>query len=464
MQRAILGALLLVLGVAGVVAYTTVTRDREYARRIAAGDTAVATGRDLDAIEDFTAALTLKPASMLAYFKRGELYRRRGEWTSALRDLSYAARLDPLAPRPLERLGDAHYALGRYGRAVERYTEYVALDDRSPRVLYKLALARQRNGTVASAIDAARQALALQDDFPEAYYLLGTCLHEAGRPAEAVAALERAVELAPAMTVAREQLASLYRDQGQTQNEITALRALTAIEPARPDREIELGLAYARAGRTDQAVQTLNRAAELFPDSVEVYTAAGRVWLEIAERRGDRVALSKAIEALQRPAATNAATSETLTLLGRALLISDELDLAVRILEQAADTLPVDPDAFVWLVEAATRRALPLVARDALVDHRSLVGWPESAAERTAFAVSVAELSLEGEQPAVAAEWFRRALDSSDAPALWVRLAEARLNAGALDDARAATATALARHPGHPALVAIRDRLPGGTR
>ena len=460
MRRAILGALLLVVGVAAVVAYTTVTRDREYARRIAAGDNAIATGRELDAIEDFTAALTLKPASMLAYFKRGELYRRRGEWTSALRDLSYAARLDPLAPRPLERLGDAHYALGRFGRAVERYTEYVALDDRSPRVLYKLALARQRNGMVASAIDAARQALVLQEDFPEAYYLLGTCLQEEGQHGDAAAALERAVELAPTMTVAREQLAGLYRDLGETRKAIDALRALTAIDPDRSDWEIELGLAYARAGRTDQAVQTLSRAAERYPDSAEVYVAAGRVWLEIAERRADPVALGKAIEALQRPIATNAPTSETLTLLGRALLRSDEVHAAVRILEQAVDTLPVDPDAFVWLVEAARRLDLPLVARDALVDHRLLVGLPEAASERTAFAVSVAELSLAGEEPATAAKWFGRALESSDEVALWVRLVEAELSAGATDDARAATATGLDRHPGHPALLAIPHRLP----
>ena len=83
---------------------------------------------------------------MLAYLKRGETYRRRGETGEALRDLRRAAELDPTATKPLELLGDLNASLERYARAQESYEAYLRLDDRSPRVLYKLALARYRLG------------------------------------------------------------------------------------------------------------------------------------------------------------------------------------------------------------------------------------------------------------------------------------------------------------------------------
>ena len=54
---------------------------------------------------------------MLAFLRRGEAYRRRGDLTSALRDLRNASRLDPAATHPLEQLGDVNDALRRYKRA-----------------------------------------------------------------------------------------------------------------------------------------------------------------------------------------------------------------------------------------------------------------------------------------------------------------------------------------------------------
>jgi hypothetical protein len=66
-------------------------------------------------------------------------------------------------------------------------------------------------------------------------------------------------------------------------------------------------LAQARAGRDDAAVITLGRAVERFPDAPHVYAALGHVWLTEAQRRDDRVALNKAIGALQHAAGRSAA-------------------------------------------------------------------------------------------------------------------------------------------------------------
>ena len=105
--------------------------------------------------------------------------------------------------------------------------------------------------------------------------------------------------------------------------------------PSRPERVVAVGLAQARAGREDAAIVTLGRAVERFPDAPQVYAALGHVWLTTAQRRGDRVALSKAVEALGQAANRSDATSETLAELGRAWMLAGDLRAAERALRQA---------------------------------------------------------------------------------------------------------------------------------
>ena len=358
------GLAALMVGV--VVAWYAVRQEREFQRLIAAGDAALAADQTYGAIEAFSGALALKSDSMLAHLKRGDTYRRRGELTAALRDLREAATLDPSAPRPLELLGDVNSAMGRVQRAAEHYRAFIALDDRSPRVLYKLALAYYRSGQTQDAIAPLRSAVALNGRFAEAHYLLGMCLRDRRNDEEAQRALARAVELNPAFAAAREELVDLYERARRRRDALDQLEALAALEPMRAERLLSVALAYARWGRTEAAILTLGRAAERYPDQANVYTAIGRVWLDAAETRNDRVALSKAIEALAPLAASTSTSGEVLALYGRAMLLAGDARAAERILLQAAARTPVDPDTLRRLADAAQRLGHLAVARDAL--------------------------------------------------------------------------------------------------
>lgn len=351
--------------VGAVLAWSTIRQDREFQRLIAAGDAALAQDQTFMAIEAFSGALALQGDSMLAYLKRGDSYRRRGELAAALRDLRQAAAIEPTAPRPVELLGDVNAGMGRYERALEHYQQFVRLDDRSPRVLYKLALVHYRSGQEARAIEPLRQSIAMDGTRAEAHYLLGLSLLAERRTPDALASLQRAVAINPAFAAAREALADAYDALGRDRDVIEQLEALAALEPGRAEPMVRVGLAYARLGRTDAAIVTLGRAADRYPDDPAVYTALGRVWLESAEARGDRSAVGKAREALEPAAARAAATSETLTLYGRALLLSGRVDAAERALQQATTRRPVDPDAYRYLAQAATRLRHGPLARDA---------------------------------------------------------------------------------------------------
>lgn len=459
-HRLLIAAVLAALAVTAVVVYTGVSRDREYRRLIAEGDQALAADQTFVAIEAFSGAITLRGDAMLGYLKRGETYRRRGDLAAALRDLRMAARLDPAATRPLEQLGDVHYASQRYARAAERYAEYVRLDDRNPRVLYKLALSRYRQGNTAAAIPPLRQAVQLDERFAEAHYLLGLCLREQRRTDEALEALGRAIALDPALVRAREALANLYAALNRTTEAIAQLEALAAIDPERVDRPVSLGLAYARAGRTDLAVLTLGRAAERQPEHPQVHLALARVWLDLAEMRGDRVALSKALEALQNAMVAGPETSEGLALQGRALLLTGEADIAQRVFQQATEQFPVFVPAFEQLADVAQRRGDLTGARDALIRHDALTGDAADPKARLTRSLRIGELSLKLGEPGVALVWLERAAEAgAPGPSLLGRLAEARWRTGDVEAARTTLAAALEKAPNDPALLMLRRQI-----
>jgi tetratricopeptide (TPR) repeat protein len=449
--------LLALVCVAVAYGYWATSRERLYRDHIARGEAALAHGDVATAIEAYSGALAVKPDSMLGYLKRGEAYRRQNDLESALRDLRQAGELDGTSPRTFELLGDVSYEMGRYERAADRYQVSSRLDDRSARVQYKLALARYRTGQLAGAVTSLRNAIALDDKFADAHYLLGLCYRDQQKHAESVTSLRRSVALSPASLHAREELADLLGKLGRSEDRIAQMEALLSLDPG-PSREVALGLAYARAGRPDSAVITLRRAAERHPQHPHTYAALGRVWLEIAQMRGDRVDLSKAVEAL-RSAVASDQSSEALTLFGRALLASGDSDGAFRALQQAADTLPVDPMAFYYLADVAERRGSADVARRALLDYQALEGEALETRPRTTLAVRIGDLSVRlGDLPTAIA-FYQRAADVLPEAAVFLRLADAQLRARDTAGARAALARALEKDPENRTALMLQLRL-----
>jgi tetratricopeptide (TPR) repeat protein len=251
----------------------------------------------------------------------------------------------------------------------------------------------------------------------------------------------------------------VYESLGRTSDEIEEREALVALGP-RPDRAVALGLAYARAGRASQAVLTLGSAAERFPDAPQVYVALGRVWLQSAEARHDRIALSKATEALESAMTTADPTSETLALFGRALHLSGDLEAAEQMLLDAAQRMPIEPLALVYLADSAERLGHTDRARDALVSYRALLPASDEAAERIAPAARIADLAMKSGDPAVAARWYRQASDVSPGNArLQGRLADAAWRAGDRALAHASITRALELRPDDPVLLALARKI-----
>lgn len=451
------------VAVAGAVAMQSAGRERSYRTLLEQGEAALQDRDTFGAIEAFSGAVALHPDSMIAHLRRGDSYRQRGELAAAARDFRAAATLDSSSPVPLEALADVYYERQRYNRAIDTYERRLRLDSRTPIIHYKLALAHYQAGHRGDAMRVLADALALDPRMPDAHYLLGLCLRDQEQPQDAVEAFERAVTLAPGMIPAREELAALYEELGRYSNQLEQLQVLAALDSAHVQRQVAVGTAHARAGHPDAAALTLANALERSPDEPLIYQEIGRMWLNVAETGGDPTAVQKALEAFDHVGAGPAASSEALTLYGRALALNGELDSAQRLLEQATRRYPVSPDAFAALADVAEQQHQAEVARTALLDYQALVGDDDGAAAR---AGRIGVLSLAVNDVGGALRWLGRALSAeqeSGNPRWLTARAEAELQSGDLAAAQTTLARLLDADPENAGLVSLKRRIARAT-
>jgi tetratricopeptide (TPR) repeat protein len=416
-----------VLAVVATVVYQAAAQQRSYETLIARGDAALRNDQTFAAIEAYSGAIERRPGSMLAYLRRGETYQRRGDRGDldlAARDFRTAASLDPGSTRPLEELGDVLYQLHRYDRAAEAYERCARIDDRLARLVFKLAQARYHNGDFDAAMESAGQSLRLDDKLAGAYYVLGLSLREKGRTADALAALEKAAAIEPASIPVREELAEFYASLDRRSDELVQLQLLAGLDRAHSERQAALGLAHGRAHRYELAALTLGNALERTPNDPTLYAALGRVWLDAARTRDDRESLHKAIDALSKAAAGPNASSERLTLYGRALLQDDDSARAERVLREATTRFPLDPESLALYANASERERHYAAARDALIKYAALTADKTDAAARDA---RIATLSLRLNEPDAAIAWLEHAQTANpNDPRIASVLADAR--------------------------------------
>lgn len=431
MRRVLLLVAVLFAAAAAAIVAFQVMRDRDYRTLLSRGDTALRSEQYVAAIEAYSGAVVLRPDSMLPRLRRGEAFQGRADLDAAVRDFRDAAALDAAATRPREELGDVLYQLQRYQRAAEAYESALAIDDRLTRVDYKLSLARYRAGDARGAISALARASQGTDATAEMHYLLGLALLDTGRPADAQRSLEKAVAMSPGLIAAREELADLYSGRARRADVLDQLQVLAGLDRNRVERQVVVALAEARAGHTEPAVVTLGTALERSPEDPRIYHALGQVWLQDAEARNDRLALNKAIEALERAGSGPNVSSDALTLFGRALLRNGQVDRAEQILQTATTRYPVDPTAFVYYASAAERQKHFDAARQALIDLSALRGDNDNIGERAA---RIAALSMRLNDPASAVRWYQKAVDAAGPgaadPKLLKLLAGAQVKAG----------------------------------
>jgi tetratricopeptide (TPR) repeat protein len=401
-----------VLAAAGLLVLQRLNQEQQYRQLLDQGEQALRRGRPYAAIEAFSGALALRPASMVAFYRRGEAYAAQDQNDRAVQDLQEARRLAPDAIEPLEALGHLYERQGRYADAADWFAQAAdRLKDADPNLLYELALARYRAGFPAAARGPLQRAIARTDGMAEAHYLLGLVYRDAQQPEDAIASLERAVKLAPSMLSARDELADLYRERGRLADETDELTALASLDD-RAGRQIALAMAMLRARRYDDALDVLQRpsVAAVASSDPRVAIALGRIYVDRAERLHDSASIPLALSSLAFFVSGTPRRSDGLALFGRALYLSGDAAGAERLLHEAVATPPIDPEAFAFLADAAERASHPDVARDALLSLDVLEGDLASTDTRAHRARRIGALALAAGDAHTASQFLTMAI------------------------------------------------------
>ena len=339
--------------------WNDVRAERSFRRLLAQGDRAMAAGQTSVAVEAFSGAVALQAAVDAALPEARRHISAPAGMGGGRAGPATGHDAGPTAPQPLERLGDVAAATGRLDEAERFLRDSLAHRGSGAARLVQArrwpGIARATRRGAIAALDGVAAARRLERR--RTHYLKGVVLASTGNLDAARPAFERAIELAPAEVDARLGLADLHAARGRDREELALRESAAALDTAGPAALMNVARAYAAKGRERSGHRRADACRRPAPGSRRGadrrWDGCGSTW-RTASR--DTAALARALALLAPMAARPDASSEALTLYGRALLLDGSLIAAERVLERATLQYPVAPDAFALLAEAAARR------------------------------------------------------------------------------------------------------------
>jgi tetratricopeptide (TPR) repeat protein len=454
-MRGVLLSLMVVGGTLGfcVFMYGLVTRDYQYLQLIKLGDKLMEERLPYQAAGAYGSAIGLRPEHALAYLKRAEAHRAQGDLASALKDLQRAGELSADKLTIHLRLADVHQAREEFDQAIHHYTQALQIDPESPAVLYKLGLASYRSGREREALAALERALALRSGFAEAHYLKAAVHRSLEEFVQAEAELQSALAAAPDLQQARWALIELYVDGAKADKAINLLEAEAARRPTDPVPFLRLADVYRKRGEAGLAIEAVGQALGRDPNLPEGYLRLGELWLQEGITRNDRVALEKAIAALESVAKMDPTNGKAALALGRAQLALGNDERAYPELQRASEATPMEPEAHRLLGDMYYAQGKLSEAITAYHVYRKLAGDTPALLER----LGDAYLKLENPLEAAASYKEQAALERGNVTPL-LKAARAYLAAGAHAQAAEACRAGLRLDPGHLELKKLLSR------
>lgn len=215
------------------------------------------------AIQRFGELIKRHPQFAEAYRKRGQAYRRKGEFQHALKDYSQAIGLRPGRSEYyydraecFRQSGNAQGAVADYTKAIELSpSNYQALADRG--ALYTaLGKHEQSNADISRAISLLSERKKLPESAPEWERAAEQAAVESAKSTLALCMFERSI---------------LFSSMGKQEDAIRELNRLIKLEPTKPEYQLLLADQYRETGDVAHADAEIERIIKQFPKSPEPY-------------------------------------------------------------------------------------------------------------------------------------------------------------------------------------------------
>lgn len=284
-------------------------------------------------------------------------------------------------------------------------------DSLAARMQRASAIVMGGGGSLDVAIRELKEILAIDPKLAEAHLLLGVAYRLKGEPelvGEAKAELRQALASKPDLVPARFFLAELYLDLGRPRQAREQLRAGLAQVPGQPQLLALLGETERRQGNPQGALEILRPI-------VQADAAFGQARYYLALALFDQGERDAAIRELEAVAASKVAVADVYASLGVAYLEGGRVDEAAAVLEQGLQLTPQAgtrvPLARAYRLQGRLEQAeeqLDLAAAQAPASQFSA----QQPQEEVAFFLERGQLALARKRLGVAAEAFRRLLES----------------------------------------------------
>jgi Flp pilus assembly protein TadD/mono/diheme cytochrome c family protein len=189
------------------------------------------------------------PGDFVAHANLGAALEARGRTADAIEEYGAALRVRPGAPSVLNNLGAALQSSGDLEGAIRRYRDAVRAQPDYPSAILNLGGALVLTGALAEALPHLRAAVRLAPEDAGARNTLGSVLLELGHTAEATEQLRRAVAIDAGSLNAQYNLGRALAMGGRLQEAAVHLEEAVRIAPDDPDARRELAAVRARLGR-----------------------------------------------------------------------------------------------------------------------------------------------------------------------------------------------------------------------
>ncbi len=176
------------------------------------------------AVKTFTAAVALRPQSVMAHTNLAVLLQQSGKPAEAAAEITEALRLRPTSAENQLSLGYALEQTGKLDAAIAAYREAIQKKPDDSQSHSYLGTALSQQGKHDEAIAASREAVRLDPDDANPELGLGYVLERAGKPDEAIASYREAIRKSPGRARCHSYLGTAFVQQRKFDEAIAAFR------------------------------------------------------------------------------------------------------------------------------------------------------------------------------------------------------------------------------------------------
>jgi tetratricopeptide (TPR) repeat protein/tRNA A-37 threonylcarbamoyl transferase component Bud32 len=228
-----------------------------------------------EAIAEYHKAIQIQPDYAEAHSSLGNALRDKGRLDEAIAECRKALQIQPDFAEAHNNLGNALYSKHQLDEAITEYRKAFQVQPNFALAHSNLSSVLLDKGRLDEAIAECRKALQIQPDFALAHSSLGNALRDKGRLDEAVTEYRKALQIQPELAQTHVNLGAILGGKHQWDEAIVESRKAIQIQPEFAQAHINLGAALGGKHQWDEAIAEFRKAVALKPDRVEAHYNLG---------------------------------------------------------------------------------------------------------------------------------------------------------------------------------------------